>query len=57
MSWWRKLLGLCDHKWVENGQRIAVYDADHQPKHGHFPIYHKVVLKCEKCGDMKVVKI
>ena len=57
MNVFRKLLGLCEHKW-EIIQRISVYvtwDGERSP--GQLPDHQKIVLQCQKCGDVKKVKV
>jgi hypothetical protein len=57
MSWFRKILGLCDHKW-QRIQVISIYGTWGGKRYpGQDPAYHKHVLQCEKCGNEKVVKI
>lgn len=57
MSIFKKLLGLCDHRWllVEN-KDIAVYDEECSVDK---PIYHKwiKIYECEKCHKMKKTMI
>ena len=40
----------CNHKW-EAKERIATYG----PGNEETPAYHKYVLQCEHCGDMKII--
>lgn len=57
MSWLRKLLGLCEHRWARV-QIVAVYetwDGKHYP--GQIPTFHKHILQCKICGDEKVKRI
>lgn len=57
MSWIRKLLGLCEHRWARV-QIVAVYetwDGKHYP--GQIPTFHKHILQCKICGDEKVKRI
>ena len=45
MKWIRRLLGLCEHKWkVINEQKCVC--ADMGP-------YTRIILQCEKCGNVK----
>jgi len=48
----KQLLGICDHKWIKK-ESINVYDFSTSTD---IPRYHKYVLKCEKCGDLKIIK-
>lgn len=56
MEWFRKLLGLCTHKWTLI-QTIEVYETwDGERYPGQAPTFHKRVLQCNNCGDIKVRK-
>ncbi len=41
----------CKHKWVKTDE-IAVYS-----EYEAYPIYRKYILQCQKCGDIKRMKV
>lgn len=48
MNWLKKLLGLCEHKWkIIHNINIFENASD------EIPCGTKIVLQCEKCGDIK----
>jgi ribosomal protein S14 len=51
VNWLRKLLGLCQHKWREDGPPSQIYGVD--PDTGHpFIRGRRVYLRCEHCGNV-----
>lgn len=48
----KSILGICEHNWIEKDV-IDVYDVNYGNETPH---YHKFILKCEKCGDIKIIK-
>lgn len=46
----KKILGICEHKWVVYGKVAHHYD--NHP----IPTYYLITLQCAKCGDMKNFK-
>ena len=56
MGLFSKIFNLCQHKWI-NIEKISVYETwDGITTPGQKPSYYKYVLKCERCGDIKVKK-
>lgn len=52
MSWFRKLFGICGHKWNIIASHLQYEDAgDSMPSGKIF------VLQCQHCGDVKKSKI
>ena len=45
----KKLLGICNHKWIIRDE-IEVYDASYGMDKPH---YRKYLLQCEHCGNLK----
>jgi hypothetical protein len=48
MSWWRKLLGLCQHKWIVYESGDIYRDESSQKPRGSY-----YVLQCEHCGILQ----
>jgi len=48
----RKLLGLCDHKWIDCGNQNY-----HETSFGMYLAFTIIQCKCEKCGAWKSFKI
>lgn len=48
----KKLLGLCDHKWVTIA-RISIVSGNDR---NAIPIGARYELRCEHCGNLKQVK-
>lgn len=48
----RKLLGLCNHKWIII-KRISTFETEQST----IPNGYKYVLQCENCGKIKTIKI
>lgn len=58
MKWLKKLLGLCDHRWVII-QTITMYSEIPRTLYEAeraIPIGTKYVLQCEHCGNIKSKK-
>lgn len=45
MRWIRKLLGLCEHRWVEVRHVRLLHDGKYYSDH--------YILRCDRCGEMK----
>lgn len=49
MNWLKKLLGICDHKWITK-KAYEFFD-------GEYYAYSKTVCRCEKCGVWRSFKV
>ena len=49
MRWFHKLFGICEHKWVTFKEITHTMDGSYY--------YTEYRQKCEKCGDIKSVKL
>ena len=50
MSWFHKMFGICEHKWV------TFQKVNHTWDDGSY-YYTEYRQECEKCGDIKSVKL
>lgn len=51
----RKLLGLCEHDWVEIDRKVIKRSYWHKPG-WTFSVMH-YVNRCEKCKDLKINRV
>jgi hypothetical protein len=51
VSWFRKLLGLCDHQWTT----FAVMEIRRSDR-PELVIAHLHQMRCTKCGEIKAVR-
>lgn len=53
----KEFLGTCSHKWIKI-EKVAVYETwSGKPLPGQIPAFHKYVLECKNCGDIRVRKV
>lgn len=53
MKWFKKLFGICDHKW-ENIQIITIFLIDDYGRRiSQNPHHLQYIQQCQKCGKMR----